>query len=334
MQMSERFRFGEALVLRRLLTGLTAVALMITAACGSSSSDDSKDAGSSGPDTIKVGVIPIVDTAPIHLGVAKGFFKEQNLDVQLVTVTGGAEAIAQVVAGKLDFSFTNIVSAILARSRGLPLKLVSVGNASTGQNGKDFGGIVVPKGSPITSAAELAGKRVAVNNLKNIGDTSVRSSIRTAGGDPTTVKFVELLFPDIPAAVAKKQVDGAFLVEPFLTITLDQGAKLIASNFVDTAPDVPIGVYFTTQQTVTGKADLTRRFTTAIKKSLQYAQDHPDETRQALLTYTKITPDIADRITLPAYPQEINRAAVATLVEKMRSDGLLTKDVNLAEILP
>ena len=318
---------------RALLSGLTAVALL-AAACGSSGSPPSSGSGSNRPETIKVGVIPIVDTAPMHLGAAKGFYREQNLDVQLVTVTGGAEAIAQVVSGKLDFAFTNIVSAVLARSRGIPLKLVSVGNASTGQEGKDFGGIVVPKGSPITSAAQLAGKRVAVNNLKNIGDTSVRASIRKAGGDASSVTFVELLFPDMPAALAKKRVDGAFLVEPFLTIARDQGATLIASNFVDTAPDVPIGVYVTTQSTVTGKADLTGRFTAATKKSLQYAQDHPDETRQALLTYTKITPDIARRITLPAFPQNINQAAVTTLVQRMRSDGLLTKDVDLADVLP
>lgn len=319
---------------RVLLAGLTAAVLLATAACGASDPSSSNDAGVVRPDTIKVGVIPIVDTAPMHLGVARGFFREQNLDVRLVTVTGGAEAIAQVVSGKLDFAFTNIVSAVLARSRGIPLKLVSVGNASTGQEGKDFGGIVVPKGSPITSAAQLAGKRVAVNNLKNIGDTSVRSSIRKAGGDASTVRFVELLFPDIPAALAQKRVDAAFLVEPFLTIARDQGATLIASNFVDTAPEVPIGVYITIQRTVTDKADLTRRFIAATRKSLQYAQDHPSETRQALLTYTKITPDIARRITLPSYPQEINQAAVTTLVAKMRSDGLLTKDVNLAEVLP
>ena len=125
---------------RALLSGLTAVALL-AAACGSSGSPPSSGSGSNRPETIKVGVIPIVDTAPMHLGAAKGFYREQNLDVQLVTVTGGAEAIAQVVSGKLDFAFTNIVSAVLARSRGIPLKLVSVGNASTGQEGKDFGGI-------------------------------------------------------------------------------------------------------------------------------------------------------------------------------------------------
>src|SRR5438128_243292 len=105
MQMSGRFLFGELSMRRRLLIGLTAAALLTATGCGSSDSASPGGSAASGPTTIKVGVIPIVDTAPMHLGVAKGFFKEQDLDVQLVTVTGGAEAIAQVVSGKLDFSF-------------------------------------------------------------------------------------------------------------------------------------------------------------------------------------------------------------------------------------
>ena len=301
-----------------------------TAACG----DDDGDIAAGETTQVKVGAIPIVDVAPLHLGVAKGFFKEQGLDVQVISTTGGAVAVPGVVSGQFDFAFGNVVSLIVAKSQGLELIAVAPGNSSTGIQGKDFGGVVVPKGSSINDAAGLAGKTVAVNNFKNVGDTTVRASIRKAGGDSTKVNFVELPFPEMPAAIANKRVDAAWIVEPFFTIAQEQGAKVIASNFVDAAPNMTISTYFTSQQTIIEKPGLAERFAAGIKKSLQYAQDHPDEARQALLTYTQITPEVAERLTLPAWPQDINKESVQTIADLMQQDGLVPEKVDVAAILP
>ncbi|MGV9763616.1 MULTISPECIES: ABC transporter substrate-binding protein [Micromonospora] len=321
--------------MRRLIVSAitTAALLTATAACGS---DDGGAAGgkAGGPTKVKVGAIPIIDVAPLYLGREKGFFAEQNIEVEVVNTTGGAAAVPGVVSGEFDFAFGNVVSLIVAHSQNLPLKAIAEGNSSTGQQGKDFGGVVVPKDSPIKTAADLAGKTVAVNNLKNIGDTTVRASIRKAGGDPSNVKFVELPFPDMPAAVTSKRVDAAWIVEPFFTVTQDQGARVIASNFVDAAPNLTIAAYFTTEKTIQQKADLTKRFTAAIEKSLKYAQEHPDEARKVLLTYTKISPEAAEKITLPAWPTEINRESVQTLADMMLSDGLIKEKVDVSELLP
>jgi NitT/TauT family transport system substrate-binding protein len=319
---------------RLVISAITAAALLTTtAACGSSEAGGSGGSGG-GTTKVKVGAIPIVDVAPLHLGKEKGFFAEQGIEVEVVNTTGGAAAVPGVVSGEFDFAFGNVVSLIVARSQKLPLKAIAEGNSSTGQQGKDFGGIVVPKDSPIRTAAELAGKTVAVNNLKNVGDTTVRASIRKAGGDPSTVKFVELAFPDMPAAVASKRVDAAWVVEPFFTVTQNQGARVIASNFVDTAPNMTVATYFTTEKMIKQKADLVKRFTAAIEKSLQYAQEHPDEVRKVLLTYTKIDPAVAEKMTLPAWPTEINRESVQMMADLMLSDGLVKEKVDVSELLP
>jgi NitT/TauT family transport system substrate-binding protein len=138
----------------------------------------------------------------------------------------------------------------------------------------------------------------------------------------------------MPAAVANKRVDAAWIVEPFFTVAQDQGARVIASNFVDAAPNMTVATYFTAQQTLDEKPELATRFTAAVKKSLQYAQENPDEVRQVLLTYTKISPEVAERLTLPAWPQEINKESVQTLADLMQQDGLVPEKVDVAAILP
>ncbi|MEQ7124524.1 ABC transporter substrate-binding protein [Actinopolymorpha sp. B11F2] len=331
----------------RVAAAAVATALLFaSAACGSlsenapgppgggerESTKDEKSAG--GLDKVRVGAIPIVDVAPLHLGKAKGFFEEQNIDLEVVNTTGGAAAVPGVVSGDFDFAFGNVTSLIIARSQNIPLKAIANGNASTGEVGKDFGGIVVPEDSPINSAKDLAGKTVAINNLQNISDTTTRASIRKDGGDPTGVRFSELPFPEMPAAVANHRVDAAMVVEPFLTIAMDQGAKLVASNFADPAPDLTIACYFTTEEVIAEEADLTTRFTAAIEKSLAYADEHPDEAREILSTYTEIDPAVADKIVLPAWPPDVNADAVQTLADLMYEDGLIKEKFDVGDVLP
>src|SRR4051794_33270717 len=159
----------DPMIRLRRLSALTlpVVAALLAAACGSGSSGGSSDSGS-GPTKIKVGVIPIVDVAPIYLGIKQGFFTAENLDVSVETAQGGAAIVPGVVSGQYQFGFSNTTSLLLASSKGLPLKVISAGNASTGDKTKDFGGVIVKADSPIKTAADLAGKKIAVNTLKNI----------------------------------------------------------------------------------------------------------------------------------------------------------------------
>ena len=323
--------------MRRLLAATAALALATTlAACGGDSGSENTSSGSGEQEvrSIKVGAIPIVDVAPIYLGVEQGFFEDRNIDVEIVQTTGGAAAVPGVVAGDFQFAFANITSLLLAQTEGLPLKVVASGNASTGDEGADFAGIVVPPDSSITRAKELQGHTVAVNNLKNIGEVSIRAAIEKDGGDPDQVKFVELPFPDMPGALAGGQVEAAWLVEPFFTVAKQGGNTLVSSNLAVTAPDMTIGTYFTSQQEIAEDSDLVDDFTAAIEESLQYAQDNPDEVRRILLTYTQIDPGVADAITLPAFPAEINRDSVQTVAELMKKYGMADEEPDVDAVLP
>jgi NitT/TauT family transport system substrate-binding protein len=285
-------------------------------------------------DQITVGVIPIADVAPIYLGRDKGFFTKQGLDLNLELAQGGAAIIPSVVSGQYQFGFSNVTSLIIAESRGLDFKIVAAGNSSTGKKGHDFGGIVAPKDSPIKNAKDLEGKTVAVNNLKNIGDTTVKAAVRAAGGDPSKVKFVELSFPDMPAALAKKRIDAAWIVEPFLTITRGQGANVVSWCLVDTAPHMMISGYFTSGNYYKQHPDAVKRFRAAMDESLEYAQDHPKEVRAELLKYTKISEPLSQKINLPDYPVKINRESTQTLADLAVKDGLVSKKVDLDKLIP
>jgi NitT/TauT family transport system substrate-binding protein len=319
--------------MRRLLAGLAAAMLAGSlVACSSDSGGGTTEEG--GVDKVKVGVIPIVDVAPIYLGQQKGFFKNKNIELTLEVAAGGAAIVPGVTNNQTQFGFSNFTSLLIAQTKGLPIKVVTAGVSSTGEAGKDFGAVVVKGDSPIKTAKDLAGKKISVNTLKNIGDTATRESIRKAGGDPSSVNFVEMPFPNMPAALDKGEVEAAWVVEPQLSTIKAAGGREIASTYVDVAPNLTVAAYFTSQKLIAEDPDLVKRFTEAMNESLTYADSHPDEVRAVLGTYTKIDEKGRASLVLPKWPAQINEASLQTLIALGEKDGIFSGTPDLAKLLP
>lgn len=321
---------------RRLLVGLTAVSVLTAAtACGSSDSGGSdKAAASGGTTTVKVGLIPIVDVAPLYLGQQKGIYSKHGLKLEITTAQGGAAIVPGVASGQFQFGFSNVTSLMVAQSNNVPVKAVANAIASTGVEGKDFSGLTVKKDSPIRSPKDLEGKKVAINTLKNINETSVRASVRKAGGDPDKVKFVELAFDQMPAALDSGQIDAAQVVEPALATVKSQGGREIASPLVDVAPDLTVAMYFASTQYAQENPEVVKKFQAATAEALAYADAHPDEARQVVTTYTKIPAAVLEKVTLPKWPAEPNRASIEALMKLGEEDGLFKSTPDLDKLLP
>jgi NitT/TauT family transport system substrate-binding protein len=279
-------------------------------------------------------VIPIVDVAPIYLGKEQGFFSAENIDLKLESGQGGATIIPAVASGQFQFGFSNVTSLLLAQDKGLPLKIVTAGDSTTGTVGKDIGAVVVPKGSPITHPGQLPGKKLAVNTLNNIGTTTINKVVRDHGADPKAIKFVELGFPDMPGALAKKQVDAAWVVEPFVSIAKQQGGTPIAWPAASTDPKLMIAAYFTSGKLASSNPDLVKRFSNAMNKSLAFAEANPDKTRAVLANYSKIDEGLRATLTMPKFPTEINAGSLTLLGDLAVKDGLLSKQPDVKALLP
>jgi NitT/TauT family transport system substrate-binding protein len=311
---------------------LATTLVVAAAACGSGSPEPAPPAAPGTPDKVAVGVIAIVDVAPIYLGKEKGFFSNRNIDLDLQTAQGGAAIVPAVVGGTYQFGFSNVISLMLAQSRNVPVKVVSNGVSSTGDPDKDFGGILV-KDPAIVSPKDLAGKKVATNTLKNIVDTSVKEIVRKDGGDPSGITFVELPFPDMGPALEAGNVDAIFVVEPFTSAGLGKGWKMIGA-YADVDPNLVVALYFTSTQLIQTNPDLVSRFTEAMKESLAYADAHPDEVRAVLGSYTQITEEVRANLILPKWAPEIDQAAVGKLGDLAVADGLITAKPDLGALLP
>jgi NitT/TauT family transport system substrate-binding protein len=316
------------------LACLGAAALLALTACGSGSPSGDAGAGSSPAASgepsaaveltpIEVGVIPIVDVAPIYLGVDEGIFEKHGLDVTLTLAQGGAAIVPAVQSGKLDFGFSNVTSLIVGRDAGLPLKIVATGPQSTGDPEADAAGVLVPADSDIESVADLEGKRVAVNTLNNIMDSTVSEGVAQAGGNPDDVQFVEMGFPDMQAQLESGNVDAMAASEPFVTMAKQAGARVVYGQFAEPVPDLSIAGYFATDQKIEQDPDLVEAFTAAMQESQQYASDHPEEAKAILPSYTSIEEAVIEEMSMPLFPQLHNLASLGRIAEISLENDLI-----------
>ena len=320
-----------------LLVALVVAALAV-AACGG---DDDESGGGGGgsssgqakPATLNVGVIPIADVAPLYLGIKKGFFKEQNLTVNPKLAEGGAAITPAVLSGDFQIGFSNNISLLIASSKGLPVQVISQG-VLAGTDKKDaWADLLVLKNSSIKTGKDLEGKTIAVNTLKNICEVTIKASLEKQGVDVNTLKFIEVPFPDMNAALDAKRVDGACVVEPFVSQGKAGNARGIDPFYVNTAPDLSVATYFTSRQYAEKNKDVVDRFVAAINKSLDYAQAHPDETRAVLTTYTPIPKEAAQAIKLPVWRSELNQDTIKLLSTLSKKYGLIEKEPDLGTLI-
>ena len=144
-----------------------------------------------------------------------------------------------------------------------------------------FGGaIMVSMTSTLKTAKDLNGKTLGAAGLNTIAEYLPRMTwIDKNGGDSSTVKFVEMPFPVTADAIAAGRVDGAYMVEPFVTIAeLKHLAKIMTLGDDAISPSEYLATgWFTTAEWAKAHPDAVLRFQRAIAEAAAWANANPDK---------------------------------------------------------
>jgi NitT/TauT family transport system substrate-binding protein len=274
---------------------------------------------------LRVSIIPIIDTAPLQVAIAKGFFTAEGLEIDTTPVAGGAAGLPALAAGQVQIAFSNIISIMLGAKQGLGFEIIAAASG-TGDATPDIGGLIANREGAPRSGKELEGKRLAVNTRNNIGWLYAREWVRTTGGDPDKVTYVEVPFPQMSDAVKGNRADAAFVMDPFLSAAVTgENMQVIGWPFNAVQKRVPVAQYAATRSFIQQNPATIEKFVRAYNKGVDWANANKgnDEWVRIVAGYTRLAPERIKGLVLPPFEKTVDPAAVEQVVGLMRRNGML-----------
>jgi NitT/TauT family transport system substrate-binding protein len=277
---------------------------------------------------ITVDTLPIANALPMDLGIKQGFFAAQGIEITKKTLQSGNDVVLALANKSGDIGYLGWVPMMIASTQGIPLSAVAASEVEGTSVADNWQNILVKGSSSIQTPADLAGKTIAVNALKGVGEVMIKAALKKRGVNPNSIHLLAMPFPTMRTALRNGQVDAIWVPEPFLTQALNlDGARIVMAPGPVLGKFWPIGGYAATINWTRQNPALFRRFRTAINRSLTYSQSHPAEIRALLPAGTQ-------NVRLPIWSPLIDRAKLRQLAAYTREFGVIDKLPNLTQLVP
>lgn len=236
-------------------------------------------------ETIHIATLPIDAGAEVFYAADQQYFEAAGVDATIDTLANGGAIIAAVVSGAMDVGYANLFSISQAYAHGLPVTVIA--GAGLSVKGSPTAEIVVAKDSMIRTAKDLNGKVFGTEGLKTISEFAPRNWIDRNGGDASTVKFIELGFPETLAALDAHRVDAVMLPEPFLT-SVKPSVRILADAYPAIADRFMIGAFFTSTAWAHAHPEALKRFRQALHEAAVWGNANRDLSAKSLAQHSKI----------------------------------------------
>jgi NitT/TauT family transport system substrate-binding protein len=323
-----------ALVIAACGGGTTAPSAAPTSATAVAASASAQPSARGPKDQIK---LPTTISTELNLaslvGIAKGFFSEENIEVTDLVVGSSGTLRAAMIAKEFDFGLFAFVHDPISRLAGSPWKAV------VGTYDREIFSLLVRKDlqAKVKTVADLRGMKVGVTGAGSGSWAMANVYLRKAGLDPAKDAELVNLGGDpgvIFTALQTGKVDAISGWEPITSRVLETGAGFALAPIYDQAvhkqyvgSDKALGfALMTREDVIAGKKDLVQRMVNAHKKALAFIRT---STPAALADLVLGNPKTAEQFS------GLDKAVVTKLIERIKpgyGDGCLSRSGFKAEM--
>jgi len=216
---------------------------------------------------LAIGYIPHVQFAPLYVGMAKGYYEEENLDLR-IEYGFGVDIFSLLVTGKIDLGLSDSDQLLIAGSKGLGLKAVF-------QYYQKYPVTIVANAERIRTPADFAGKRIGTPELFGTSYIGLRVFLEHFGiTDKASVERIG--YTQLPSFLSGK-IDGVVCFSnneplqlkgskvPFVRWDVKDFSNLVGASFI------------TSDQVLKKRKDTIRAFVRATAKAVDYTVSHQAE---------------------------------------------------------
>jgi NitT/TauT family transport system substrate-binding protein len=291
---------------------------------------------------IRIGYWPVAAGLPFYAAVDQGYFKAVGLDVEAIKFAGAQQVMEAMLSGRCDGSANGTGSGNLGvgeiASPGL-FKIIATNPSNARYVLDEF---LVPKDSPITSIAQLKGKRVASGpGIQN--RVLAMTVLERAGAGGTAV--TELPIGQHVAALAAGQVDAVYTLEPTGTVgRLNGSTRLleagVIAKYILGDPLAPWhgGAATLTTEFIKAHPAEAKKYVTAYARGIELVRTNPAEARKSLKGYTAIEGPLTGEVPLASYMlynefKPADLAAFQKFFDLFTEKGVFEKKLDVASLI-
>lgn len=288
-------------------------------------------------DTLKIAVLPVLDVFPLYVASAQGYFTEQGIKVELVSVSSAPERDQLMQAGQIDGMINEMTATLIYNKNGAKIQNLRIARSATSKY-------------PLFRILGAPGGRVkTVQDLKNVPIGSSQGTVieyttermlQKAGLKPDEIKTMNVpKIPDRTSLLESGQLQAANMPDPLASLSIQKGAPVIIDD--TSYPEISFSLYSFSVEAIQKHPETLRKFFIAVEKAV--VEINGDKGKwKPLLSELKLVPQpILDSYELPDYPtasvpsQAQFDDALAWVKEKgLVSSNLLYSDSINASFLP
>jgi NitT/TauT family transport system substrate-binding protein len=235
--------------------------------------------------TVRVAYIPFEASAQLFYAKELGLWTKAGLNVELQPIPYGAAIATAVASNAVDVGYATVMTLASAHAKKIPFTIIAAANAF--DVAQPPGGMLMSASKDVRRGVDLNGKTIGTPGLNTLGEYGVRAWVDAGGGDATTLKFVELPFSEMPAALASGRIDAAFVAEPFLT-PAKHNAHTVAVEFDAIANAFLVAGWFTTSDWAKNHQKAVASFAQSMRDAVVWAQANPTKCPEILAKYLKV----------------------------------------------
>jgi NitT/TauT family transport system substrate-binding protein len=223
-------------------------------------------------DKVSVGIANTLNDVTLYIAQSRGFFRDENLDVEILVLDSGAKMIAPLGTGQLDVGGGALSAGFYnAVDRNVGIKIV----ADRGRTapGFDYQMVVIRKDLVDSGAykglADLKGKKMAAAAPGVTSLSVLNEAMKSVGLTYNDVEKVFLPFPQQVAALRNGAIDGSLMTEPYATQASKAGFAVRTMSTETFYPGDQVGTIFYSEKLIKERPDVAKRFMKAYLRAVR-----------------------------------------------------------------
>jgi NitT/TauT family transport system substrate-binding protein len=283
--------------------------------------------GADALDRVALGYTNLSQNSLDFVAVELGFFKDEGLQVDLVSTSGTSTLVPTLISGSLQIA--TVPPPVLIQAANSGLRLVAISGLSEIDPKSNDTALIRKASSDPLLPGNIKGKRLAVSTIGSISQILLDDWLHRRGVEPSTFSYVEVPFSQMQTVLKQGTVDAGLFPEPFLTSTLQSGDGKVETYFLSELPmGVPGMINIADAEWAKAHPDIIVRFRRALDRALTYSTEHPAEVKQIVGKRLKLSDKVMDLTSISGLRATIEPKDMAWWLDLMKSQKLIEQPLD------